>query len=396
MIGDAKIIGLSEGQHAAAEPLVFRNRLFKHLVVHSDLRVIALESGILEGRVLNDYVMQGKGEFETVLKHGFSNGFDTFQQNRDLIRWMRDYNAQLPVDREKVQVYGLDVPGSPGNFDAARGPDTALQTALEYLQEVDPTLAAQIHGRVASYLPVLKGINGYGDLTQMERDTLTAAIADLVSLMERQELTYVRKSSREDFDWAERAAIGARQVDTWFRHMPLKWKLEHGLEWTREAMQVRDRVMADNFEWLRTRLGPSERVLIFAASGHLASTEVHSPSTPVRDMVPLGTHLEDRYGSEFVNILNLIANGEIKYCSASPRRIMTLKPPPESAIEAAFSSVKAQRYVLDMREAPPAVSDWLQQPHDHFNGFVAYRFATAKAFDLVYFVRPLTSACVPE
>jgi hypothetical protein len=49
-----------------------------------------------------------------------------------------------------------------------------------------------------------------------------------------------------------------------------------------------------------------------------------------------------------------------------------------------------------MREAPPAVSDWLKQPHDHFNGFVAYRFATAKAFDIVYFVRPLTSACVPE
>ena len=67
---------------------------------------------------------------------------------------------------------------------------------------------------------MLKGINGYGELNESERDTLTAATADLVSLLERQRLAYIGKSSKDDFDWAERAAIGARQTDTWFRRMP--------------------------------------------------------------------------------------------------------------------------------------------------------------------------------
>lgn len=396
MLGNAKIVGLSEGQHAAAEPLMFRNRLFKHLVEQERFRVIAIESGVVEGRVLNEYVTQGKGDFETVLEQGFSNGFGIFQQNRDLIRWIRDYNARLPHDQPKVQIYGLDVPGSPGNFDAARGPDTALRTALEYLRGVDPAAAAQLHARVAHFLPVLKGINGYGDLKQAERDALTSAIADLVSLMERQELTYVRKTSKDDFDWAERAAIGARQTDAWFRRMPLEWKLEDGLEWTREAVQVRDRSMADNLEWVLTRIGPGERVFVFAASGHLASTEVRAPSTPVREMVPLGAYLKDRFGSDFINIVNLIANGEIKYCSASPRRVMTLKPPPESAIEAVFAAVDVPQYALDLRQAPPTLSSWLKEVHDHWNGFLANQFATARAYDLVYFVRPLTSACAPE
>lgn len=396
MIGDAKIVGLSEGPHAAAEPLIFRNRLFKHLVEHMGFKAIAMESGIVESRVLNDYVTQGKGEFDSVLRHGFSNGFDTFRQNGELIRWIREHNARLPPDAVKVQVFGLDVPGSPGNFDAARGPDTALRTSLEYLHVVDPQAADQLQRRVETFLPVLKDINGYGDVKEPERDALTAAIADLVSLMERQQLAYIAKSSKEDFDWAERAAIGARQADTWFRRMPPGWKLEDGLAWTRYAMQVRDRTMADNLGWVRSRLGPRGRVLVFAAAGHLASTVVQVPTQPMREMIPLGSYVKDRFGSDFINILNLVVNGEIVYCSANPRRLMPLKPPPASAVENLFAAVNVPRYVLDLRRAPPGVSTWLHQVHDHWNGFGASQFATAEAFDLVYYVSPVTSACVPQ
>lgn len=84
MIGDAKIVGLSEGIHAAAEPLIFRNRLFKHLVEHLGFSAIAIESGIVESRLLNDYVTHGKGELDSVLKQGLSVGFDTFRQNGEL------------------------------------------------------------------------------------------------------------------------------------------------------------------------------------------------------------------------------------------------------------------------------------------------------------------------
>jgi erythromycin esterase len=260
----------------------------------------------------------------------------------------------------------------------------------------DPQEAAQLQRRVETFLPVLKDINGYGDVKQPERDALTAAIADLVSLMERQQFAYIAKSSKGDYDWAKRAAIGARQTDSWFRRMPLGWKLEDGLAWTRYAMQVRDRTMADNLDWVRGRLGPRGRVLVFAASGHLASTVVQVPTQPMREMIPLGTYAKDRFGSDFINILNLVVNGEIVYCSANPRRLMPLKPPPASAIENLFAAVSVPRYVLDLRRAPPGVSTWLHEVHDHWNGFGTSQFATADAFDLVFYVSPVTSACVPQ
>lgn len=178
--------------------------------------------------------------------------------------------------------------------------------------------------------------------------------------------------------------------------MPLEWKLEDGLEWTRYAMQVRDRTMADNLDWVRSRLDPRAHVLVFAAAGHLASTVAKAPDSPFREMLPLGSYLKDRFGPDFINILNLVANGEIKYCSANPQRVMTLKPPPDSAVETLFGAVMVPRYLLDLRHAPPGVSSWLRQVHDHWNGFGALQFATASAYDLVYFVSPVTSSCLPR
>lgn len=394
MVGQARIVELSEGIHGGAEPLVFRNRLFKHLVTHMGFDAIALESGVVEGRLLNDYVTEGAGEFETVLAQGFSNGFGIFQQNRDLLRWMRDYNAHLPSNQRRVQIYGLDVPGSPGNFDAARRPDTALQTVLEYLRNVDGAEASRMQSRVEEFLPVLRSIDGYGSLSQAQRDSLTATVADLGALMERQTFAYIARSSAEDFEWAERAAIGARQADTWFRTMPLNWKPSDGLAWTRYAMQVRDRTMADNLEWVRSRLNPRSRILVFAAIGHVASTtQVQVPLSANLDMIPLGAYVKERHGNDVVNILNLVANGEISYCSATPPRPMPLRAAPEPGAEALFGSLGVPSYLIDLRRAPPPVSHWLRQVHDHWNGFGSTLFPTSEAYDLVYFVSPMTPAC---
>lgn len=394
MIGAAKIVGLSEGQHAAAEPLMFRNRLFKDLVENLGFGAIAIESGIVESRALNDYVTQGEGELDAVLKQGFSAGFDTFRQNAELIRWLRSHNAGLPPGEAKVQIYGLDVSGSPGNLDAARGPETALDAALIYLRRVDPEVAAQMQRKVAAFLPALEGTNGYGPLQQSDRDALTATIADLVSIMERRRFAYIDKSSKEHYEWAMRAAIGARQTDAWFRRMPLGWKLADGFAWTREAIDVRNQAMLDNLEWVLSRLGARERVLVFAAAGHIGATPMQYPQGPLHETVPFGVYAKDRFGPDYVTILNLIMGGEIVYCSANPRRVMPLKQPPAAAVELLFASVNVPRYIIDLRRAPPRVSSWLRRPHDHWNGFASTRFPTATAFDVAYFVSPISSACV--
>jgi erythromycin esterase-like protein len=214
--------------------------------------------------------------------------------------------------------------------------------------------------------------------------------------MERRRFAYIDKSSKEDYEWAARAAVGARQTDTWFRRMPVGWKLADGFAWTQEGQDVRNRAMLDNLEWVLRRLDPRARVLVFAPVGHIGATSMQFPTGPVREVVPFGVYARDRFGSDYVTVLNLIMAGEIVYCSASPRRVMPLKQPPVNAVEPLFASVNVPRYILDPRGAPPRVSYWLRQAHDHWNGFASVRFPTATAFDAVYFVSPITSACVTK
>ena len=148
MIGTAKIVGLSEGQHAAAEPLVFRNRLFKYLVENLGFGAVAIESGIVESRLLNDYVTQGKGELDTVLKQGFSAGFDTFRQNVELIGWLRNYNARLPPVRRECRSTASMYPAVPATWMQLAGPKRPSSTryptaaAFDVVYFVSPVTSA--------------------------------------------------------------------------------------------------------------------------------------------------------------------------------------------------------------------------------------------------------------
>jgi erythromycin esterase len=394
MIGDARIVALSESLHGASEPLIFRNRLFRYLVEDLDFAAIALESGIVESRVLNDYVIEGTGEFESVMRKGFSAGFDMFQQNRELIQWMREYNSKLSNNATKIKIFGFDVPGSGGNLYVASTPETSLLSALEFLKKVDPEAAVPLHNRVEKYLPILKGTDGYGLLPIKERDQLTAAISNLIALIEQRRFSYINQSSKDQYEWASRAAVGARQIDTWFRLMPEDWTPSGSYEWTTQGIQVRDRAMADNLQWILSRLEPSDRILAFASVTHVGTTLMQFPDRPYQ-LESFGSYAKALYGSDFVNILNIVNGGEIAMCASDPsrNRSMQLRAPPADSIVDLFAAIDVPQYFLDLRLAPTEVSEWLMQPKEHWNGFGGWGFPTSAAFDIAYYTSPVSPDC---
>lgn len=328
MIGNARIVGLSEAVHASKDPLEFRNRLFRYLVEEHGFEAIAIESGIIESRVLNDYAAEGVGTLQEAAAQGFSWGFDSFQQNQELVRWIKEYNSSVKEGARKIQIFGFDVSGSPANLAVERGPETALVYALDYLRQVDPQAADDIQQRVRPFIAALESTNDYGVLTGVERDSLSAAVADMVSLVQRNRIEYIAESSELDYAWGEQAAIATRQVDAWFRRMPDDWRVSDGFEWTPDAMRVRDRAMAENLEWILSRLEPRGRILVFGAVGHMAATPLHIAGVDSPPIVPFGLHVRSRHQEEFVSILNLVAEGKIAICSGDTHTVMELVSPP--------------------------------------------------------------------
>lgn len=398
MLGNARIVGLGESLHSASEPMAFRNQVLRFLVAELGFSALVIESGLVESKVLNDYVLHGIGDLDTAVAQGISHGFDQFQQNIELIRWLRQYNAEQIDAANKVQIFGMDTSGSPGNLGATRKPDTALAYTLQYLSEADPTAGAEFEQRAAEYLPALAGTNGYGTLPMAERNALTAAIEDMISLISRREFSYTRQTSAYDYAWGKRAAISARQVDSWFRRMPENWVLADGLDWHAESQIIRDQIMADNVDWVQEQLPDDARIMVFASNPHMAATEWTNPSwfeAPAdSDAVstPFGAYAKSRYGDDFVTIFNMVSEGEIYFCGATNPTPLDIGTPDATWGESAFAAANTDEYLIDLRTAPPEVANWLQQVKDHRN----FRLSTSSAFDIVYYIKTISSDCVTD
>jgi len=402
MIGDARIVALSEGVHGAAEPLEFRNRVLQYLVEQKGFTAIAIESGIAEGRIVHDYVCGGPGDLSKVLQQGISWGMHHLPQNRALVRWLREYNSD-PSHTRKINFYGFDVPGSPAGSYALRGTDAALRDALEFLCRVDAAAGATLCARVEPlarrmlFRPRDGDGSAYEELNQSERDALTAGIVDLLTLLEQREALYIAASSTSDYKWAYRAAIGAQQTDSWLRQIPLGWRPANARSPFDEtphvfaaATQVRDRAQADNVAWIVDEEGPAGKVLVFASRYHLSAMPLKTRFVPGSEELQqevAGCHLRRRFGSGFVTICNLIGGGQLSFFEYQ----QALQPPADS-VDGLASQIGVPLFLLDLRIAPPEVKELLREEHALVAGPQTLTTTLSDAYDILFYIDAVTSS----
>src|SRR2546421_3969299 len=134
-LGDAvALLGFGEALHGGEELLALRNQLFQRLVEAHGYSAIAIESSFPRGPIVNEYVLgRGPASYETVQDTGLSHGFGKFEANRELVEWMRHYNADAAHQR-KLQFYGFDSPTEATSTDSPR---QTLHFALDYLSSAD-------------------------------------------------------------------------------------------------------------------------------------------------------------------------------------------------------------------------------------------------------------------
>jgi erythromycin esterase len=381
IIGAARVIALGEPTHGAHEPLAFRNRLFRYLVEELGFTAIALESGLPESRRISDFVFGGPGEARQVVRENLTWGFGAFGENEELVRWMRDYNAD-PAHRRKVRFYGIDLSlGGPGGSIPT---SAALDQALSYFARVDPVSARRIRATFQPYLSVLSGA-GSPSLSRAEHDAASAAIDDLISLLERERPTFVAATSEADYEWAYRNAIVARQGDRAFRVNPPEMPGGGIPPAAWQAVTARDAAMAENVQWVLAQEGPAGRVLVFAHNAHVKNARTEGGVWSVFERPPnaMGQYLRSTLGD------NLVIIG-----TSSAQKAVGLPPASEAgSIDAALARVGPPRFVLDLRlsRADRAVAAWLAERRSLRANDTTYQMLSpGAAFDAFLFVNMLT------
>lgn len=337
-VGAAPIVALGEATHGSSEFFRLKHRMLEFLVSEMGFTAIALEANFPEALDVNEYVLTGRGDPAKALAGMYFWTTNT-EETLEMIRWMRRYNAD-PRHPKKVKFYGFDM-----QF-AWR----SVKDVVAYLRRVDPDRATA----AARALALLA--NAY---TQPDFDRLplasrqaTAAIADDLA----------RAFDERHPDWARRtgeeAWVLARQ-HTRILQQNLAMSCASG----REAQNIRDRAMAENAAWIFEHEGPGAKLVLWAASLHIATDDSGG-------YVRMGVHLRERFGRDLVTFGSAFHEGGLKAWQI-PLDLGTgvlsfnVGAAPEGTLDETLARAGLERAAIDLRALPSAgpVAAWFGAPH---------------------------------
>ncbi len=278
------LLGLGEARHFVGELGEVRNEIFRHLVEREGYRSFAIESDCLMGLVVDDYVTAGVGTLDDVMERGFSHRFGASPANRELVRWMRAYNAE---HEEKLRFHGFDGPleywaASPRQaltalYDLLDGPLPCTRETLDALLGPDERWSDE-----ATATDPSRSIGRSADARR-----LRLIADDLVALLETQ-TPGLSEQDRERAELYGRTAVGLlRYHDQMADASPHRWP---------RLSALRDAMMAANLRAIAEH-GPA------LAFGHNLHLQRGSSRMPFGDQVLewwsagslAAAHLGDRY-----------------------------------------------------------------------------------------------------
>lgn len=302
--GSVELLGFGEALHGGDELLILRNQLFQHLVEAYGYTAIAIESSFPAGYIVNEYVLgRSVASYDTLQDSGFSHGFGKFTANRELVEWMRQYNAN-PANSKKLHFYGFD---SPTDM-SADSPRKTLLVALDYLGSVDKTLGQDYQSRIdpllgqdadwenpaAAFDPQQAvGLSPAATALRIETEELISELR-----VSRPEL--IAKSDRSGYLKALHYATLARQLLNY--HAALAQTQTSSKRQAR-LLGIRAAMMLENLTYIHSREQGRGNVLIFAHNSHLKRGKVQWEwGSEKVAWCPVGSHLHEMFGQRYAVI----------------------------------------------------------------------------------------------
>ena len=307
-IGDALIVAVGEPGHGAREPLELRNRIARLLAERGELGIVALETDILRACALDEYVQGGDGDAAEVAREGLGYGFGDLADNVALLRWLREHNGR---SQNRVRLHGFDLPGGDPlgtNRHASEAPAAVARGLRRVAGPNASVLADEMDTLAVRFDPATARTACRDDAAQI------AAQLDRVDAFLSTANAGRDKSATVAIDTARLAASNTRGVFDFLRAWPqlpddLADLSTDTVARILEASGARDALMADNVAWLVDRLLPGQRLLMFAANGHVVADE-HRGGLWVGHRgcgLPAGVHLRQRFSTDYRVLMTVSA-----------------------------------------------------------------------------------------
>jgi erythromycin esterase-like protein len=332
-IRGARVVGLGESIHGAAEELRLKHRVLRVLVEQLGFRSIAWEEQWTTGFAVNEYIGGGAMELGAVLRQ-LSPQWQT-REVADVLQWLRGFNAGRA---DKVRFVGVEY-----YFTGL----LAYQAVDAYVAGAAPTRLAELRAHMQEIEPktdnIYQHVEAYQAITD-KRPYINHArrVYDLVAGLPR----------RPGNQAHALAGQHARQIVSFYEHFSLS---------DADALVYRDAHAAENLRWWRDYSG--DKVAYWAASPHTANAPrllMTGPSAADMRFPSAGSYLRQWYGQRYVSIGFTFDHGTI---STGPGQTIAQPAPAPSWFERPLGNARADQFTVDLRQpAPPAVRSWLRAP----------------------------------
>ncbi|MBL8266063.1 serine hydrolase [Steroidobacter sp.] len=368
------VVALGEANHNAHEFLQLRNQLFRYLVQQQGFTAIAVESDYLQSLAVDDYVLGKPLPVDPQARAVMSWSYGSFQENRELIEWMRDYNATAGTGR-KLRFYGLEARGD-FSYDGA----PILSALGQYLERVDREMAVDFSPRFESWKESFNAA-AYRHLSQAERDRISLDLQDLLTRFEQWHVIWTRRTSQLDYQRAYRLAVVARQLETELR----------------TGGGGRDIASFDNLRWALEREGPQGRVFLFMHNMHVTRWRKFAP--PANPLyTSIGEHAAELLGDRLFVIGTAHGGGATRHWLDLPGFDNCLHPLSAAApgsMDALLAKVSSSSYLLDLRRLPADSAAFdgfdVEAPVRNINVASGYSpLRPARSFDALVFFPSIT------
>jgi len=264
-----RLLGFGEALHGGEEILKLRNKLFQRLVDAHGYSAIVIESSFPRAHIANQYIAgQRAAAYEEIRDTGFGQGVGQIEANRELVEWMREYNAD-PAHGVKLRFYGLDIPT--GTIGIA-SPRQVLSFALDYLASIDGnSKGEEKRKRIAELL----GQDAAWENPEAHSDpaksigrsqaaiSLRTETEDLILELQTRRPELVAKSDTDRYSEALQHALVARGLLNFHASMA-KPAGDYA-----ERLGIRDVLQADNLMYAVSREHSRGKVFAFAHNSHL-------------------------------------------------------------------------------------------------------------------------------
>ncbi|MGW1893892.1 erythromycin esterase family protein [Streptomyces sp. NPDC002004] len=370
-----RLLALGEPTHGEDALLDLRNGLFRQLVEQEGFRTIAIESDCMMGLVVDDHVTSGTGTLDEVMEHGFSHGWGTSEANRELVRWMRDFNEGRPAS-ERLRFAGFDGPLEITGAASPRQALTALHGCLSARVDADllPCTAETLDrllgtdDRWTNPAAMMDPAQSVG--RSAEAGQLRLLADDLVALLDEQTPHLLAATSRDDW---ERARLYGRTATGLLRYH--HWMADTSPARMTRLVGVRDQMMSRNLLAIAAR-GPA---LVHAHNGHLQREK----STMRMGGKPLewwsaGSLVSARLGEEYAFVATAL--GTIRH--------QGVDTPPPDTVEGLLYTLPQDRCVIDAPRLATALGDTRPAPRvSPWFGYAPLDPAHLAASDGIVFVK---------